>query len=315
MTRVPRRVVVGSLLGTLIYWSGATFLHAAICAGAYPCRAASFAFVALVSTQAPAATDQQVYESFRAWMSQQLSVTVGRTDQATRSADLLTRYREVLAGEGLPASEIDRRLRVIQEQGRKLEVEIWNRVLTAEKPAFNVQPNAFLVQVAKTRKPGTALDVGMGQGRNAVYLAQQGWTVTGFDPAERAVEAARETATQLGVQLTAIVAADDTFDWGRERWDLVLLSYVGLRPMVPRVLESLRPGGLVVVEAFERDATKNASIGPGVVFDANELLTIFKELRILHYEDAEADADFGKSQAGFGKERTRVVRLAAEKPR
>ena len=77
--------------------------------------------------------------------------------------------------------------------------------------------------------------------------------------------------------------------------------------MVPRILESLRPGGVVVIEAFHRDATKTASIGGGVVFDSNELLKLFDQLRVIHYEDAKAVGDFG------GGTETRVVRLAAEK--
>ena len=152
-----------------------------------------------------------------------------------------------------------------------------------------------------------ALDVGMGQGRNAIYLAQQGWTVTGFDPAERAVDAARRQAQRLGVQVDARVSDDQSFDWGKEKWDLILLSYVGVRQFAPRVIDSLRPGGVVVVEAFHRDATKTASIGGGVVFDTNELLKIFEKLRVIHYEDTKAMGDFG------GKAETHVVRLAAEK--
>jgi hypothetical protein len=69
---------------------------------------------------------------------------------------------------------------------------------------------------------------------------------------------------------------------------------------------SLKPGGLVVVEGFHRDSTKNSSIGGGVVFDTNELLKLFGELRVLHYEDANAVGDFGRRD-------TRVVRLAAQK--
>src|SRR5215831_21041860 len=46
---------------------------------------------------------------------------------------------------------------------------------------FNHHPNAFLVECVRNRKSGKALDVGMGSGRNALYLASHGWDVTGFD--------------------------------------------------------------------------------------------------------------------------------------
>lgn len=248
----------------------------------------------------PSTGDQPIYEAFRAWLTRLPPRT---QDQP----DALTQYREVLRSQGLTPAEVDRRIKIIDEQGQRLEIERWNQILTNPNPTFNTEPNAFLVRMARNRTPGTALDVGMGQGRNAIYLAQQGWRVTGFDPAERAVAAAQEQARRLGIRLDAEVADDEHFDWGRDRWDLIVLSYVGAREYIKRVMESLRPGGMVVVEAFHRDATKNASIGGGVVFDNNELLHLFDGFRVIHYEDAEAAGDFGARRT------SRVVRLAAEK--
>jgi SAM-dependent methyltransferase len=131
--------------------------------------------------------------------------------------------------------------------------------------------------------------------------------VTGFDPADKAVAAANETAKRLGVRLTTVIAGDEEFEFGREQWDLIVLSYVSLRHLTARVYDSLKPGGLVVVEAFHQDATKESTIGGGVVFDSNELLRLFDRYRIVRYEDADAIGD-------FGLKKTRVVRLAAQKP-
>ena len=250
-------------------------------------------------TPAPQATDAQIYDGFVAWLDTQPSIH----DQPTA----LERYRQALKGQGLESSEIDRRIQVIGRYARRLEVERWNRVLTSASPRFNTQPNAFVVQMTEGRTPGKALDVGMGQGRNALYLARHGWTVTGFDPADKAVAAANEEARRLGIQLTTQIVGDEEFDFGRDQWDLIVMSYVTLRHLTARVYDSLKPGGLVVVEAFHRDATKGAAIGGGVVFDSNELLRLFDRYRIVRYEDAEAVAD-------FGLQKTRVVRLAAQKP-
>ncbi|HTM23636.1 MAG TPA: class I SAM-dependent methyltransferase [Vicinamibacterales bacterium] len=246
----------------------------------------------------PATGDAQIYEKFRAWMTAQ---------PADAQGDPLDRYRGALAASGLGRAEIERQLRIIREQGQQLEIERWNRILTSSAPAFNTKPNAFLVDMTRDRAPGRALDVGMGQGRNALYLAQQGWTVTGFDPADKAVAAAQEEAKRLGVPLTALVMRDDQFDFGRNQWDLIVLSYVGVRDLAPRLYDALKPGGIVVVEAFHRDATKSASIGGAVVFDTNELLKLFERFRVLHYEDVEGPGD-------FGRQRTRLVRLCAQKP-
>ena len=220
----------------------------------------------------------------------------------------LKHYDDYLAGLGVSSEDRSKRIATIQEAGQRLEVDRWNRMLTSDKPGFNTQPNAFLVRVSNTLAKGRALDVGMGQGRNAIYLAEQGWRVTGFDPADKAVAAALAEAKRKHLTITTAIVGSETFAWGHGQWDLVVLSYVSLRPHVKQIIESLAPGGVVVVEAFHRDATKIGSIGGGVVYDTNELLNLFRELRVLQYEDVESDADFGVRQ------KTRVVRLAAQKP-
>src|SRR5215831_2763725 len=227
-------------------------------------RAAVFFFVLALSPLALVAqSDQDGYEHFRAWFGQQ-------PPEVQRGDDVESRYRAVLKQQGLANAEIDRRIHIIDEQGRRLEVERWNQILTADRPRFNTAPNAFLVEIAKGRKPGKALDVGMGQGRNAIWLAQQGWDVTGFDPAERAVALAKANAAKLGVKLNTEIKGFEDFDFGDSRWDLILLSYVGGREMKDVIPKALRPGGVVVLEAFHRDATKNGPIGDAVVFDTAE---------------------------------------------
>ena len=94
---------------------------------------------------------------------------------------------------------------------------------------------------------------------------------------------------------------------GTAAYEKFRLSYVSLRHLVPKIYDSLKPGGRVIVEAAHRDATKNRPIGGGVVFDTNELLMLFSKFRILHYEDTIGPGDFG------GQEQTRLVRLCAQK--
>ena len=243
--------------------------------------------------------DVQVYERFRYWAGFQPPEV---------QQEALRHYDEYLRITGVPAGDRARQLKIIDGEGRRLEVDRWNRILTAEKPAFNTQPNAFLVEMVKGRAPGAALDVGMGQGRNALYLAQQGWAVTGFDPADKAVAQANATAAKLGVKLTTVIQGSEDFDFGENRWDLIVLSYVTVRDIADRVVRALKPGGIVVVEAFHRDVTRERPVGGGVVFDSNELLNLFGKLRVLRYEDADATSDFG----GAG---SRAVRLCAMKER
>lgn len=252
---------------------------------------------------APPPTPEQlkIYETFRAW--------VGVRPELRDAEDerVFTLYAQELSRQGMSDVAARATVDTVRRVGDRAEVERWNRILTAENPTFNTAPNAFLVDMITGVKPGRALDVGMGQGRNTIYLAQQGWDSVGFDPAERAVEAAKAQAAKLGIRLTATVAKDSDFDWGTAQWDLIVLSYVGGREHVANVQRSLRPGGMVLLEAFHRDATKSGPIGGSVVFDTNELLTLFPGFRVVRYDDAEAPADFGRGT-------TRVVRLAAIKP-
>ena len=251
------------------------------------------------ATSAP--TDaSRVYEAFRAWFASQ-------PKSIQESGDVMDRYRAKLAADGLAPPAIDAAIKTITEHGDALEIDRWNRILTSPTAHFNREPNAFLVDMVKGRTAGAALDVGMGQGRNTLFLANQGWRVTGFDPAAQAVAAARAEADRLGLAITTTTDRDDTFDWGRDRWDLIVMSYVDVRGNAARAMDALKPGGIVVVEGFHRDAAKEHPIGGAVVFDTNELLTIFRPLRVLRYEDVSAVGD-------FGLEPTRVVRLCAEKP-
>jgi SAM-dependent methyltransferase len=256
------------------------------------------------SPSPPTATPEevQVYGAFRSWLASQPPDVQNANDDV-----VFQRYGAQLRTQGKSERDITTTIASLKAIGDRAEIERWNRILTAPRPSFNTSPNAFLVAVTKGLKPGRSLDVGMGQGRNTIYLAQQGWDSVGFDPADRAVAAAREQATKLGVKITTEVARDDDFDWGDGRWDLIVLSYVGAREYAGKVLRALRPGGMVVVEAFHRDATKMRPIGGAVVFDTNELLQLFAPLRVVRYEDTDAVGDFGQSY-------TRVVRLAAVKP-
>lgn len=247
--------------------------------------------------------DEQVYELWRFWLVDQPAGVQRLFDKDETKSKGLELYRNKLRAEGDSAEDVERKIRIIDKDGEHWEIERWNRVLTSNSPRINWKPNGFLVEMVRGRKPGRALDVGMGQGRNALWLAQQGWETTGFDPAEQAVALARGTAAKVSVKLNAVVAKDSQFDMGVGKWDLILLSYVDIRENAARVIRGLAPGGIVVAEYFHQDSGN----APGGFAD-NELARLFDNLRVIRYEDTEAVAD-------FGMQKTRLVRLCAEKRR
>ena len=191
----------------------------------------------------------------------------------------------------------------------------WNYLLTdslMRTRVLNEQPNALLVETVKNLKPGRALDADMGEGRNAIYLAQQGWQVTGADVAEKALDYAQKRAAKLGVKITTEVADMATYDWGTSKWDLIVLSYAGGREYAARVQKALKPGGRVVLEAFHMDATEKLQVVGDdyrVFFKTNELPKLYTAagLKIVRYEEPIGTADFTRQQL-------RLVKMVAQKP-
>jgi hypothetical protein len=120
---------------------------------------------------------------------------------------------------------------------------------------------------------------------------------------------AQKRAAGAGVRIQTVVQGSETFDWGENRWDLIVATYEPIREFRSQLIRALKPGGMVVIEAAHRDATKAMSIGAAVVFDSNELLQMFSDFRVLQYEDRLAQADFGARNTT-----SRIVRLCAQKP-
>jgi SAM-dependent methyltransferase len=171
------------------------------------------------------------------------------------------------------------------------------------------QPNALLVEVARGLEPGRALDIGMGQGRNALYLAEHGWRVTGFDASAEAVGLAQRQARERGVELDVEQADFWDYEYGVERWDLIVGSYVH-EPVMDRaeqIERSLAPGGVLVVEGFVQSEELAARGRPDLGFEPGALLDAYAELHILRYEQISAPADWAPGEV------FPLVRLVARK--
>lgn len=151
---------------------------------------------------------------------------------------------------------------LVQAQEQRQPREVWNEVFT-KRQGREFPHNKFLAETIRGRKPGRALDIGMGEGRNALFLATQGWEVTGFDISDVGVQLAREAAQKRGLKLETLVDDVDRFDYGRQRWDLVVGMY--MHAMITRnaakIIDSLKPGGIIVVEGFLEISTGRACRG------------------------------------------------------
>ena len=194
---------------------------------------------------------------------------------------------------------------------KKSADQVWND-LYAKREGKEHQFNKFLAETVKGRKPATALDIGMGQGRNSLFLAALGWQVTGFDISEVGVKQALAEAQKRDLKIDARVGDVDKFDYGRNKWDLVVGMYMHeyLTRNASQIVQSLKPGGILVVEGIHRDVNKANLQGEKYGHATNELPKVFGvALRILYYQDTMDKADWERS----GGKPVPVVRMIAVK--
>jgi SAM-dependent methyltransferase len=258
----------------------------------------------------PSASDDAVWADFIAWFK---SVPAGPAPPP------LDAYAAKLAKEGLSKEEVGRRMgllvKLFAERPDGPEAfydRAYARPATGDpvKDGFASVPSAFLREAVKGLEPSTALDVGAGQGRNAVWLAGQGWDVTGIDISGVGLAAAQASAAEAGVTIRTVRTAYDDYDFGTERWDLVAMIFAWAPIADPafkaKVAKSLRPGGLIVFEHFVTDAEHPRApmvraLSPG------QLRGLFSDFEVLFYEEKEGIGDWG----GPG---SLLVRMIARKP-
>jgi 2-polyprenyl-3-methyl-5-hydroxy-6-metoxy-1,4-benzoquinol methylase len=186
---------------------------------------------------------------------------------------------------------------------------------------YGTEPNAFLVSQRHRLRPGmSALMPGDGEGRNGVWLAEQGLRVTSFDPSEFGVEKARQLAKARGVTIDAHRAGVETWEWGHDRWDVIGLFFIHLPAALRRqshaaALAALKPGGIVVLETFSprqiEMRKQGAAGGPKEIerlFTCEMLREDFAGARFLVLEETEAEFN---GHAHYG--RCGVVRMVAER--
>jgi SAM-dependent methyltransferase len=164
-----------------------------------------------------------------------------------------------------------------------VEREDWNRKHGEAGPLFGVEPNRFLVAEVSDLSPGRALDVACGAGRNAVWLAERGWTVTGVDFSDVALANARRLAGERGVDVEWVDG--DLRDWQPPAtYDLVAVLYLQVpaderRVVLSRAVGALALGGTLLVVGHHSDNIEHGSGGP-------------KDPRVLYSaEDVAADVD------------------------
>lgn len=171
--------------------------------------------------------------------------------------------------------------------------EDWNRKHGEGGLLFGAEPNRFLVAEVSDLDPGRALDLACGSGRNAVWLARQGWEVTGVEFSDVALERARGLAAERGVEAEWLEV--DLREWQppARAFDLVVVLYLQLPkdeldPILGRAAEAVAPGGTLLVVGHHSDNLERGSGGPkdpSVLFTSEDVAAALDGLEI---EKAEA---------------------------
>ena len=186
----------------------------------------------------------------------------------------------------------------------------WDERYRSEEAAPERGPTDFLVEHRRLLPPQEkALDVAMGSGRNALYLASLGYEVTGIDVSGVAVERCRAEAGRRGRRVEAVQADLESYQLPREAYDVVIDFYYLQRDLAPALVAALRPGGVLVFESF---TTEQRRFGWGPMQDdfllrPGELRSLFAGLEELVYREGLVE-----SQSGRGTKA--VAGLVARKP-
>jgi SAM-dependent methyltransferase len=267
--------------------------------------------VALGATSTPGAgaTDDALWNQYLAWLKGRvLGDLVG-----------LDTYRKVLTAQGLPKQEVERRIAVISRRSltRPDAMRLWfNSMYGPQGPAGPDWPTPFLMEVVTGIRPGAALDVCMGEGRNSIYLARLGWKATGFDVSDAAVRNALARARKAGIAITTVRSGYQDFDFGRAKWDLVVMTYAYFpirdEKYVDRLIRSMRHRGLLAFQygVLGKGADRTGDAALLGIPEEGELKQIFRKLRILRYQEAEELSDW---QVGAGGRKGRTVKMLAQK--
>lgn len=195
--------------------------------------------------------------------------------------------------------------------------QTWNNRFAKDGYVFGTEPNEWLRRHASVWKAGASiLCVADGEGRNSVWLAQQGHHVEAFDISEVGVAKARRLAQACDARVDFSVAGCNDFVWQQNHYDGVAAIFVQFADPTLRarlfasMLQSLKPGGSLIVVGYTPKQLEYGTGGPSVLshlYTAEMLREAFRELDIQSLEEFETDLAEGEGHKG----RSAVIGLVA----
>ncbi len=207
------------------------------------------------------------------------------------------------------------------EGAGKVGVARWDARYDGDDYVFGTEPNAFLVSQARRLRPGMrALAVADGEGRNGVWLAQQGLSVLSVDASGVGLEKARRLAGACGVHLKTELADLADWDWGVARLDVVVAIFIqfagpALRDaMFQGMQRALKPGGLLLLQGYRPEQLAYGTGGPSDVrnlYTGDLLRAAFAGMEIEHLREHDSVLAEGHGHNGMSA----LIDLVARKRR
>jgi tellurite methyltransferase len=176
----------------------------------------------------------------------------------------------------------------------------WDQRYSRPNFIFGKTPAKFLAENYQFIPFGsTVLDLGMGEGRNAVFLAQKGYKVTGIDISSVAVKKAHFLAQEFGVKIKGVVASLDQYKISPNSYDAIICFYYVDQALTEKMKSWLKPGGILIYEAFtlkEKTLQKHSNHSDDYIYlKEQELLKMFAPFRVLKYEEPLHEKEFRSS--------------------
>ena len=151
----------------------------------------------------------------------------------------------------------------------------------------HMAPSLFLVENIDLLPHGRALDLAMGNGRNAVFMAKKGFQVEGIDISSREVERAMALARESGVEIMGRVAdLEGDYHIEKDTYDVIACFNYLQRSIFKDIKKGLRSGGMIIYETFIVDQARfGKPKDPDYLLKYNELLDLFRDFRCLRYHE------------------------------
>jgi SAM-dependent methyltransferase len=194
---------------------------------------------------------------------------------------------------------------------------MWDERYSGEEYAYGTAPNAFLEQNFNRIPKGRVLSLAEGEGRNAVFLAKQGYSVTAVDGSIVGLNKARKLAEANGVTIETVQADLADYDLGENRWDGIVSIFFPLpsalrKHLYKKVESALKSDGVFLLEAYTPNQLKHGTGGGNSPDTMQSKVTLTRELpglKFIHLIELEREVIEGTYHTGVGS----VVQAIASK--